>query len=104
MFFHADRRSTLIQARSTPAYWLLDVDDYQFTITGREEDEECPDVAAMGEFFWINKDGDILFADTVAEDPPNHYLVVEWFIEEDVAPELSLIFATPEPLLKVKLP
>jgi hypothetical protein len=77
----------------------LDLDDYSFSRPGQETSDDGQLETVLGEYFWIDKDGQILFDDF--DQPPGTVMVVEWFVQS-VEPEATLHFGG-NPCLTVKL-
>jgi hypothetical protein len=61
---------------------VLDLDDYGFILPGKEASDDGQLEAVLGEYFWIDKDGQILFDDM--NEPPGAVMVVEWFLPAGV--------------------
>ena len=77
----------------------LDLDDYNFSKPGKETAEDDQLETVLGEYFWINKDGEIVFDDM--NQPPGTEMVVEWFVKSG-SPDVSLHFGG-NPCLKIRL-
>jgi hypothetical protein len=77
----------------------LDLDDYHFSQPGKEASEDGQIETVLGEFFWVSKEGEILFDES--NQPPETEMVVEWFVPSGVA-EAALHFGG-NPCLTVPL-
>jgi hypothetical protein len=79
---------------------VRDLDDYGFSLPVKEASEDEGQLeGVLGEYFWIDKDGNILFDDM--NEPPGAVMVVEWFVPAGV-PEATLHFGG-NPCLTMRL-
>ena len=81
----------------------LDLDDYGFSLPGKEEseaDEDYLDGFFNDVMFRIDRDGNILFDDF--EQPPGTVMVVEWCVQNVPGGKVSLHFGG-NPCLTIKL-